>query len=365
MKLILLLVSLLSMNSFGMPLRDNMGEAGKILTSLLERASSEERFARKADADLVRAELRRLDKLFSENEAHFKNKATTPELSALQGLVREALAAHQRGRLDMARQMVRGLPALCLSCHSQDQFHAWVYRTKDLAGVSTLEKAEFALATRRPEEARLLLVSFFAEKAVRTDDEAIRAIRLEMQVGLWQERSLGEIERDVRKHLAQFSQRQLVLRHITGWGKGLAQAKNLLKTPVKSVLQWPAIMKKAFGESEPRLGLLAPPDDEALFMCFRQELHRLLRANPKEEDRPWLYYWLSWTERGIGHDYLYSLGDGYLRICMDQWPASPAAKRCYDEYKSYVEFAYSGSAGTSIPADVQAELDGYRKKVGR
>jgi|GEM_PF-4318370 len=365
MKFFVVLLSLFTLTALGAPLRDNMGEAGKILTSLLERASSEERFSRKADAALVRTELQRLDKLFRENEAHFKNRVLTPEISALRGLVREALDAHERGRLDMARQMVRGLPALCLSCHSQDQFHAWVYRTKDLEGVSNLEKAEFALATRRPEEARLLLVSYFAEKAERTDEEAIRAIRLEMQVSLWQERSLGQIEQDVRKHMERYAQRQLVLRHITGWEKGLALAKNLLKTPVKSVLQWPAIMKKAFGESEPRLGLVAPPDDEALFMCLRQELHRLLRADPKEEDRPWLYYWLSWTERGIGHDYLYSLGDGYLKICMKKWPTSPAAKKCYDEYKSFVEFAYSGSSGTSIPADVQVELDHYRKQVGR
>jgi hypothetical protein len=261
--------------------------------------------------------------------------------------------------------MVRGLPALCLSCHSQDQFHAWVYRTKELAGVSNLEKAEFALATRRPEEARLLLISYFADKTNRSDEEAIRAIRLEMQIGLWQERSIEQIEKDVLKHLDRYSKRQVVLRHVSGWGKGLAVAKKLLKTPVKNVLQWPAIMKAAFGESEPRLGLMAPPDDEALFMCFRQELHRLLRASPQEADKPWLYYWLSWTERGIGHDYLYSLGDGYLRICMEQWPKSPAAKKCFDEYKSYVEFAYTGSAGTSIPEEVRVELETYRKKVGR
>ncbi len=365
MKLITLVLFLFVQSAAATPLRDNMGEAGKILTSLLSRASSPERFSRKDQSELVKAELQRLDKLFRENEAHFKYKSPTPELMALQGLVREALETHQRGRVELARQMVRGLPTLCLSCHSQDQFHAWVYRTKELEGATTLEKAEFALATRRPEEARLFLTSYFADKSLRPDEEVIKAIRLEMQIGLWQERDIASIETDVLKHLERFPQRQMVLRHVSGWAKGLAQAKKLLKTPVKSVLQWPSIMKAAFGESEPRLGLMAPPDDEALFMCFRQELHRLLRASPGEQDKPWLYYWLSWTERGIGHDFLYSLGDGYLRICMDQWPKSPAAKKCYDEYKSYTEFAYSGSAGTSIPADVQTELDSYRRKVGR
>lgn len=365
MKLLLVFLALLAQTAAGAPLRDNMGEAGKILTSLLNRASSLERFSRKSESQLVQAELQRLDKLFRENEVHFKNKRPTPELVALQGLVREALETHQRGRVELAREMVRGLPALCLSCHSQDQFHAWVYRTKELDEVSTIEKAEFALATRRPEEARLLLISYFAEKAQVTDEEALKAIRLEMQIGLWQNRPIAEIEKNVLKHADRFSKRQIVMRNVAGWGKGLALANKLLKTPVKSVLQWPSIMKAAFGESEPRLGLMAPPDDEALFLCFRHELHRMLRADPADGDRPWLYYWLSWTERGIGQDYLYSLGDGYLRICMEQWPKSPAAKKCYDEFKSYTEFAYSGSAGTSIPTDVQAELDAYRRKVGR
>ena len=365
MKILSLLLVLLTQTASGAPLRDNMGEAGKILTSLLNRASSPERFSRKSESMLVQSELQRLDKLFRENEVHFKNKQPKPELVALQGLVKEALETHQRGRLELARQMVRGLPSLCLSCHSQDQFHAWVYRTKELDEVSTLEKAEFALATRRPEEARLLLISYFADKNLVSDEDAIKAIRLEMQIGLWQDRSIGEIERDVLKHSDRFSKRQIVMRNVVGWGKGLALASKLLKTPVKSVLQWPSIMKAAFGDSEPRLGLMAPPDDEALFMCFRHELHRLLRSNPADGDRAWLYYWLSWTERGIGQDFLYSLGDGYLRICMDQWPKSPAAKKCYDEFKSYTEFAYSGSAGTAIPADVQAELEAYRRKVGR
>jgi hypothetical protein len=342
-----------------------MGEAGKILTSLLNRASSPERFSRKSESTLVEAELQRLDKIFRENAEHFKNKTPTPELVALRDLVKEALETQLRGRTELAREMIRGLPALCLSCHSQDQFHAWVYRTKELDVVSTMEKAEFALATRRPEEARLLLISYFADQAQLTDEEAIKAIRLEMQVGLWQNRSITDIEKEVRKHGDRFAKRQIVMRHVVGWSKGLALASKLLKTPVKGVRQWPSIMKAAFGDSEPRLGLMSPPDDEALFMCFRHELHRLLRAGPADEDRPWIYFWLSWTERGIGQDYLYSLGDGYLRICMDQWPKSPAAKKCYDEFKSYTEFAYSGSAGTSIPTDVQAELDAYRRKIGR
>jgi hypothetical protein len=65
----------------------------------------------------------------------------------------------------------------------------------------------------------------------------------------------------------------------------------------------------------------------------------------------------------VGYDLFYSLADGYLKTCMDEWPQLPQAKKCFREYEAFIEFAYSGSGGTHLPEEVKAELDAYRKRL--
>ena len=58
-----------------------------------------------------------------------------------------------------------------------------------------------------------------------------------------------------------------------------------------------------------------------------------------------------------------SLADLYLQECMLIYTQDPYAKKCYQEYREYVEFSYSGSQGTDIPPDIQQELKKLHKKV--
>jgi hypothetical protein len=112
------------------------------------------------------------------------------------------------------------------------------------------------------------------------------------------------------------------------------------------------------------LGLIADAEEEIVYLHLREELHRLLATAPAGPAQGELYYWLSFSERAVGYSFFYSLADGYLKACMDEWSLLPIAKRCYREYQSFVEFTFTGSSGTDIPADVRAELESYRRKVG-
>ncbi|MDO9181111.1 MAG: hypothetical protein Q7U04_01820, partial [Bacteriovorax sp.] len=58
----------------------------------------------------------------------------------------------------------------------------------------------------------------------------------------------------------------------------------------------------------------------------------------------------------MGQTYFFSLGDLYLKDCIRKYPASPYAKKCYQEYSDSIEAGYSGSSGTDIPASERREL---------
>ncbi|WP_455202270.1 hypothetical protein, partial [Kaarinaea lacus] len=68
-------------------------------------------------------------------------------------------------------------------------------------------------------------------------------------------------------------------------------------------------------------------------------------------------------DRSINYSFYYSLADMYLKECMLQYTSHPYAKKCYEEYESYIVFSYSGSRGTDIPDDVAQELKALKVRV--
>ncbi len=85
--------------------------------------------------------------------------------------------------------------------------------------------------------------------------------------------------------------------------------------------------------------------------------------NPKSKKAPEISYWLGWTEKYLKRENFFGSGDLFLKQCIKRHPSSPIAKKCFEEYKESVEFDFSGSAGTSIPSDVQKELSDLAKLI--
>lgn len=90
-------------------------------------------------------------------------------------------------------------------------------------------------------------------------------------------------------------------------------------------------------------------------------LSKFLNDHPTAETAPKILYWLSIAERRLSNTYFFSLGDIYLKECIIQFPASPYAKKCYQEYEENVLFGYSGSSGTDVPPEEKRELDRLKK----
>ena len=95
-------------------------------------------------------------------------------------------------------------------------------------------------------------------------------------------------------------------------------------------------------------------------LWLRGLLHEYVQANPADPNMPQLLYWLAIVDRALDYNLYYSLSDLYLKECITRWPQTDTALQCYAEYERYVQFAYSGSAGEYIPAEVVDELARFR-----
>lgn len=92
-------------------------------------------------------------------------------------------------------------------------------------------------------------------------------------------------------------------------------------------------------------------------------LYEYLDKNQNTALKPDIYYWLSFCESRWEKGLQDSLPESYLKKCVNEFPQSAVAPKCLKEYEDLVTFGFTGSSGTNIPADVEAELQNLRDKV--
>lgn len=92
-------------------------------------------------------------------------------------------------------------------------------------------------------------------------------------------------------------------------------------------------------------------------------LSNYLSDNPKTELAPKILYWLGVSENRLSKNMFFTLGDLYLKECIQRYPKNKMAIRCYNEYENEVTFRFTGSIGTNIPKAKAAELRSLKKLI--
>jgi hypothetical protein len=65
----------------------------------------------------------------------------------------------------------------------------------------------------------------------------------------------------------------------------------------------------------------------------------------------------------LDQDFFMDFDRMYLRTCIQEYPKSPIAKKCYNLLEESIYLGYSGSSGTHIPLDVMKELNRFKKRI--
>ena len=77
-----------------------------------------------------------------------------------------------------------------------------------------------------------------------------------------------------------------------------------------------------------------------------------------------LLYWKGLLENQSDVITFHSFGNSFLRECIETYPKSVIAHKCFRAYKYSVEMGFTGSAGKHVPSEVQellAKLEGIAK----
>lgn len=293
---------------------------------------------------------------------YFQRPGFRPSLETINYHLDDTISSVKSDNFIFAQKRMKALAALCISCHSQLSESA----TQNTFGAA-INKArrenfssDFAFANY------LFLVRRFSESEKAFDMAVNTALANQEEHELFS--SLRKIISIDTKIDFNPKKAKVFIDKYKDDTRMPAIAKSMLLTWEKSLQKWMDFNPKKIKNPESFIAKYLAPlesnkektltgENDITLLVAAGVLSKHLNDHPKTKLAPEILYWLSIAERRLSNTYFFSLSDLYLKDCIKLYPKSRFAKKCYAEYAENVEFGYSGSSGTDIPAEEKRELE--------
>jgi hypothetical protein len=372
MKLKIIFTSILIVGSaFATPVLQ-MNNAFNALMELMPFLMNEPQFKEKSHEETIKTNLKQLSSAFklASHDTLIKHDLFAPSYSLITDNISDTSKAFEAGRKDFSLWLLKETVTLCMDCHGR----------LPMSVTSSFQNGELMVDTRKIKDPYQVGLSFMIvrrfvdAKHYFTRDIQDKIISKKTQHMLLPFQQILMIETKIKKdpagmiaiidgHIAKKNLPHSVSAELESWKKRL----NLWKEDV-------AITKGISTESELKQFIkrrLTPIRSKNSFNdAFKVDL--LLGAgilsnyffeNQTSPSAPELSFWMGWIEKRLKKENFLSSGDLFLKQCIKKYPHHPMAADCLEEYKESVEFDFTGSGGTSIPAEIQKELHLYEGMI--
>ena len=273
-------------------------------------------------------------------------------------LLDDASRRFDEGRKEYAWWRLQRLPTDCFSCHATYKVSSQYSNTAMVdESLNPLERARFLMATRQFAEAKRTLSAALEDPTYRLyDDQILRSILLiETRVSKDPKESLTMFKGILKSGDLPLDDAHTVER----WLKGL---ESWSKAPAVS-----GANKLATGEKLVRAGATRGIDyaqDDVALLRGTALIHESLEAgNLNEPQRRKAIYLLGYAYSQLPQFFTEGWDELYLEKCIEEFPNSQEAKWAYDIYSDKVMNDFTGSGGSTIPAEVKLHLEDLRKKA--
>lgn len=343
-------------------LNQTMVEIGGVMSNLLnEKVLS--------DPDNALRQLDALEERFRTMEPHTAERGpafriTWQTMVEQIGRTRDAVEAGTATTGNM-RNLVHGIASACAGCHTQDdRTQAISFGKLSPSTDDPLQKARFHYITRDYAAALSLYDAYLdAQPRLAYNGPILDALEGELTIYAQVYRDPERGAKALRKRLERSggSMSKQVRKDLQAWIKGFEEIRKAkLKAFEPSIGDLEAYAARYI---QPHAGvpIVTEEKDTVIYLWMRGLLHEYVQSHPADPRMPDLLYWLAIADRVLDYNFYYSLADLYLKECIVRYPDTDAAERCYDEFERYVEFAYSGSSGEHVPAEVRDDLARLRE----
>lgn len=272
----------------------------------------------------------------------------------------ETARVFRLGNKTYARWMLNSTISICLTCHSQMPTPSRTFKEFEnhKTFTSEFDQAEFLFATRAFDKAAEMYDRLITGFPTSTDRIDQLEKSLERQIAFY-----SRIKRGPKEALTKISQYQknkklpaFLLKNMEAWSRQLKTWSLQKDVNPRSASESEIVtFAEANLDSEPELVSATNPK-LVNYLRVSGILYEYLMLHPHSKTTPKILYWLAVCDRALNHTFFYSLANLYLRECITEYPTDPMANTCLKEYQEEIISGYTGSAGTHLPAEVQADL---------
>jgi len=348
-----------------------MSEFSVHLLDLETFTLSRDKFNDPKNSPLITEHLKKMIEL-SKKVSHTDKVQNNMGLKFSRDLLEQHLTETERvfrlGNREYAHWMINTTVNICLSCHTQ---MPGIERHFDTLGakekkISPFEQAELFFTFRSFDKAIEIyddLIKGYPKNGIKID-KLETAIRRKLSYYVRVKQSPEDAINSLKKNILNKNLPLVVRKTLNNWSVDL-KSWNKIPTPnIKSATEDEIriFVKKLIG-NEMDSKLTFNNEKMTGFLRVSGFLYQYLSENTKNNFTGEILYWLALSDRRLSNDLFYSLADIYLKECIRDYSKLPIAKKCFDEYKDGILFSYTGSSGTNIPADVQAELKGLEDLI--
>jgi mono/diheme cytochrome c family protein len=270
---------------------------------------------------------------------------------------------YQQGHAREARYLVQTLTETCIACHSRLPAASDAPRSEAFVAevatqnLRTPQRARLAYATRQFDDAQDLYETAIVDPAITATDIDLEGhlddyLELEIRVRQDPARAARTLERfAARKDLSPALREQ-----VGHWREALLKlaARKRADAPLVTARAEVAAAESARPERDDRDSLVEYLDASSL-------LHRSVAAEgASAAQQADAFLLLGVIETRIGRSFWLSQAESYLETAIRLAPGKPVARDAYARLEEFLTAGYSGSAGTSLPPDVQQKLEQLR-----
>ncbi|MCC6277555.1 MAG: hypothetical protein IT289_06550 [Oligoflexia bacterium] len=355
------------------PTKPIMNDIGETVYRLLPYVVNEGRFVDPKNDPELRVLLKKLSENV-EKAKHAVQVGVEPFVysrDVLRGHVREVNRVFTHGNKSYARWMLQSMFNICSSCHTQlGTESSWARALEpNTKWASDFDQAEFFFATRDYSKAFELydkmirgypgnkLTTLQLETAFERQAAYFVKVKRTPQNGVDYMAKL-QTASQVPEFLQNNAKAWAGL--FRDWSKEKpvdlrAMNEAQFRKYVEEQLA-PGLWDKLIDASEPRV---------ITYLKVSTVLGDYLQTHPNTKLKAQIFLWLARCDRALNNNFFYSLADIYLRECIMRFSDSPVAVKCYEEYETSTMAAYSGSAGSFVPDEVNRELKRLKALVDK
>ena len=292
----------------------------------------------------------------------FQRPGFRPSLQTIETHMQDTILSVKNNNSAYAGKRLKAMTAICLSCHSQLSTHEFAKNVPE-ASKSLFSRpfdyANYLLLLRRFDEAskqyEISLEQNLKEQSTpQSQEEISSALKRLLSIHTKMDTNIKAALEFVEKYKAKEKMPKIAHDNLVQWEKSLQKWKSFNPNGKFKLVE--SFIKTNLKPLDQKKDEVLEGKHDVTLLISSGFLARHLNERPDSKLTPEILYWLAVAEKRLGTSYLFSLGDLYLKECIQRYPKSAYAKKCYQEYEDNTVFGYSGSAGTDIPDDEKQEL---------